>query len=256
MQENFVKRIKRQPLVSSNGFKRTTYAAERSLFFSELQSIQRLDMSALYVLLLFLLYASLLYDVVVNVFDVNVTLVRSARSTTEILPDLSLISLSYIMERQQIKLSDNSVRSSLPAEPVLLSPRCLLLVVLASSVPFFVLVPLPVRNLRVVNSHLPRPPSVCLPSLLCVYRTGSSTRANRTGRKKQPNRYRRGTRLGRSIAPLVLGQGGAPFLPVARKSLVGTSLFPKWNDDSNSPEFLLPLYGTRKNKGDIVVAWY
>lgn len=150
-------------------------------------------------------------------------------------------SLSYIMERQQIKLSDNSVRSSLPAEPVLLSPRCLLLVVLASSVPFFVLVPLPVRNLLVVNSHLPRPPSVCLPSLLCVYRTGSSTRANRTGRKKQPNRYRRGTRLGRSIAPLVLGQGGAPFLPVARKSLVGTSLFPKWNDDSNSPEFLLPL---------------
>ena len=116
-------------------------------------------------------------------------------------------SLSFIMERQQIKLSDNSVRSSLPAEPVLLSPRCLLLVVLASSVPFFVLVPLPVRNLRVVNSRLPRPPSVCLPSLLCVYRTGSSTRANRTGRKKQPNRYRRGTRLGRSIAPLVLGQG-------------------------------------------------
>ena len=160
------------------------------------------------------------------------------------------------MERQQIKLSDNSVRSSLPAEPVLLSPRCLLLVVLASSVPFFVLVPLPVRNLLVVNSHLPRPPSVCLPSLLCVYRTGSSTRANRTGRKKQPNRYRRGTRLGRSIAPLVLGQGGAPFLPVARKSLVGTSLFPKWNDDSNSPEFLLPLYGRVKNKGDIVVAWY
>jgi hypothetical protein len=192
MQENFVKRIKRQPLVSSNGFKRTTYAAERSLFFSELQSIQRLDMSALYVLLLFLLYASLLYDVVVNV--VNVTLVRSARSTTEILPDLSLISLSYIMERQQIKLSDNTVRSSLPAEPVLLSPRCLLLVVLASSVPFFVLVPLPVRNLRVVNSHLPRPPSVCLPSLLCVYRTGSSTRANRTGRKKRPNRGRRGMR--------------------------------------------------------------
>lgn len=87
------------------------------------------------------------------------------------------------MERQQIKLSDNSVRSSLPAEPVLLSPRCLLLVVLASSVPFFVLVPLPVRNLRVVNPRLPRPPSVCLPSLLCVYRTGSSTRANRTGRK-------------------------------------------------------------------------
>ncbi len=130
-------------------------------------------------------------------------------------------SLSYIMERQQIKLSDNSVRSSLPAEPVLLSPRCLL--VLASSVPFFVLVPLPVRNLLVVNSHLPRPPSVCLPSLLCVYRTGSSTRVNRTGRKKQPNRYRRGMRLGRSIAPLVLGQGGAPFLPVARKSLVGTS---------------------------------
>ena len=193
MQENFVKRIKRQPLVSSNGFKRTTYAAERSLFFSELQSIQRLDMSALYVLLLLFLYASLLY-VVVNVFDVNVTLVRSARSTTEILPDLSLISLSYIMERQQIKLSDNSVRSSLPAEPVLLSPRCLLLVVLASSVPFFVLVPLPVRNLRVVNSHLPRPPSVCLPSLLCVYRTGSSTRANRTGRKKRPNRGRRGMR--------------------------------------------------------------
>ena len=91
MQENFVKRIKRQPLVSSNGFKRTTYAAERSLFFSELQSIQRLDMSALYVLLLFLLYASLLY-----VFYVNVTLVRSARSTTEILPDLSLINLSLI----------------------------------------------------------------------------------------------------------------------------------------------------------------
>lgn len=115
-------------------------------------------------------------------------------------------SLSYIMERQQIKLSDNSVRSSLPAEPVLLSPRCLL-VVLASSVPFFVLVPPSVRNLLVVNSHLPRPPSVCLPSLLCVYRTGSSTRANRTGRKKQPNRYRRGMRLGRSIAPLVLGQG-------------------------------------------------
>ena len=164
-------------------------------------------------------------------------------------------SLSFIMERQQIKLSDNSVRSSLPAEPVLLSPRCLLLVVLASSVPFFVLVPLPVRNLRVVNSRLPRPPSVCLPSLLCVYRTGSSTRANRTGRKKQPNRYRRGTRLGRSIAPLVLGQGGAPFLPVARKSLVGTSLFPKWNDDSDSPEFLLPLYGRVKNE-DIVVAWY
>lgn len=165
-------------------------------------------------------------------------------------------SLSFIMERQQIKLSDNSVRSSLPAEPVLLSPRCLLLVVLASSVPFFVLVPLPVRNLRVVTPRLPRPPSVCLPSLLCVYRTGSSTRANRTGRKKQPNRYRRGTRLGRSIAPLVLGQGGAPFLPVARKSLVGTSLFPKWNDDSNSPEFLLPLYGRVKNKRDIVVAWY
>ena len=91
MQENFVKRIKRQPLVSSNGFKRTTYAAERSLFFSELQSIQRLDMSALHVLLLFLLYASLLY-----VFYVNVTLVRSARSTTEILPDLSLINLSLI----------------------------------------------------------------------------------------------------------------------------------------------------------------
>ena len=248
MQENFVKRIKRQPLVSSNGFKRTKYAAERSLFFSELQSIQRLDMSAIYVLLLlFLLCASLLCVVVVNVvFDVNVTLVRSARSTTEILPDLSF---------SQIKLSDNSVRSSLPAEPVLLSPRCLL-VVLASSVPFFVLVPLPVRNLRVVNSHLPRPPSVCLPSLLCVYRTGSSTRANRTGRKKQPNRYRRGTRLGRSIAPLVLGQGGAPFLPVARKSLVGTSLFPKCNDDSNSPEFLLPLYGRVKNKRDIVVAWY
>jgi len=94
MQENFVKRIKRQPLVSSNGFKRTTCAAERSLFFSELQSIQRLDMSALYVLLLFLLCASLLYVVVVNV--VNVTLVRSARSTTEILPDLSLINLSLI----------------------------------------------------------------------------------------------------------------------------------------------------------------
>ena len=48
-------------------------------------------MSALYVLLLFLLYASLLYDVVVNVNVVNVTLVRSARSTTEILPDLSLL---------------------------------------------------------------------------------------------------------------------------------------------------------------------
>jgi len=47
MQENFMKRIKRQPLVSSNGFKRTKYAVERSLFFSELQSIQRLDMSAL-----------------------------------------------------------------------------------------------------------------------------------------------------------------------------------------------------------------
>jgi len=55
MQENFVKRIKRQPLVSSNGFKRTKYAAERSLFFSELQSIQRLDMSAIYVLLLLLM---------------------------------------------------------------------------------------------------------------------------------------------------------------------------------------------------------
>lgn len=96
MQENFVKRIKRQPLVSSNGFKRTKYAAERSLFFSELQSIQRLDMSALYVLLLFLLYASLLYVVVAIVNVVNVTLVRSARSTTEILPDLSLlISLFY-----------------------------------------------------------------------------------------------------------------------------------------------------------------
>jgi hypothetical protein len=41
------------------------------------------------VLLLFLLHASLLYVVaIVNV--VNVTLVRSARSTTEILPDLSL----------------------------------------------------------------------------------------------------------------------------------------------------------------------
>ena len=92
MQENFVKRIKRQPLVSSNGFKRTKYAAERSLFFSELQSIQRLDMSALYVFLLFLLHASLLYVVAI----VNVTLVRSARSTTEILPDLSLlISLFY-----------------------------------------------------------------------------------------------------------------------------------------------------------------
>ena len=204
-------------------------------------------MSAICVLLLLFLYASLLCVVVNVVFDVNVTLVRSARSPTEILPDLSF---------SQIKLSDNSVRSSLPAEPVLLSPRCLLLVVLASSVPFFVLVPLPVRNLRVVNSHLPRPPSVCLPRVLCVYRTGSSTRANRTGRKKQPNRYRRGTRLGRSIAPLVLGQGGAPFLPVARKSLVGTSLFPKWNDDSNSPEFLLPLYGRVKNKRDIVVAWY
>ena len=110
------------------------------------------------------------------------------------------------MERQQIKLSDNSVRSSLPAEPVLLSPRCLLLVVLASSVPFFVLVPLPVRNLRVVNSHLPRPPSVCLPSLLCVYRTGSSTRANRTGRKKQPNRYRRGTRWAEVLLLSYLGR--------------------------------------------------
>ena len=77
------------------------------------------------------------------------------------------------MERQQIKLSDNSVRSSLPAEPVLLSPRCLL-VVLASSVPFFVFVPLPVRNLLVVNSHLPRPPSVCLPRVLCVYRKGAA----------------------------------------------------------------------------------
>ena len=96
MQENFVKRIKRQPLVSSNGFKRTTYAAERSLFFSELQSIQRLDMSAICVLLLLFLYASLLCVVVNVVFDVNVTLVRSARSPTEILPDLSLlISLFY-----------------------------------------------------------------------------------------------------------------------------------------------------------------
>lgn len=94
MQENFVKRIKRQPLVSSNGFKRTTYAAERSLFFSELQSIQRLDMSALYVLLLFLLYASLLYDVVVNV--VNVTLVRSARSTTERSCQTSLLLISLL----------------------------------------------------------------------------------------------------------------------------------------------------------------
>ena len=81
--KQILKRIKRQPLVSSNGFKRTKYAVERSLFFSELQSIQRLDMSAIYVLSLFLLYASLLY-VVVNVVDVNVTLVRSARSTTEI----------------------------------------------------------------------------------------------------------------------------------------------------------------------------
>jgi len=45
MQENFVKR---QPLVSSNGFiKRTKYAVERSLFFSELQSIQRLNVSAI-----------------------------------------------------------------------------------------------------------------------------------------------------------------------------------------------------------------
>jgi len=94
MQENFVKRIKRQPLVSSNGFKRTTCAAERSLFFSELQSIQRLDMSALYVLLLFLLYASLLYDVVVNV--VNVTLVRSARSTTERSCQTSLLLISLL----------------------------------------------------------------------------------------------------------------------------------------------------------------
>ena len=103
-------------------------------------------MSAICVLLLLFLYASLLCVVDNVVFDVNVTLVRSARSPTEILPDLSF---------SQIKLSDNSVRSSLPAEPVLLSPRCLLLVVLASSVPFFVLVPLPVRNFRVVNSHLP-----------------------------------------------------------------------------------------------------
>ena len=47
MQENFMKRIKRQPLVSSNGFKRTKYAVERSLFFSELQSIQRLNVSAI-----------------------------------------------------------------------------------------------------------------------------------------------------------------------------------------------------------------
>jgi len=94
MQENFVKRIKRQPLVSSNGFKRTTCAAERSLFFSELQSIQRLDMSALYVLLLFLLYASLLYVVVVNV--VNVTLVRSARSTTERSCQTSLLLISLL----------------------------------------------------------------------------------------------------------------------------------------------------------------
>ena len=156
-------------------------------------------MSAICVLLLLFLYASLLCVVVNVVFDVNVTLVRSARSPTEILPDLSF---------SQIKLSDNSVRSSLPAEPVLLSPRCLL-VVLASSVPFFVFVPLPVRNLLVVNSHLPRPPSVicCLPRVLCVYRKGSSTRANRTGRKKRPNRGRRGMRLGRSIALLVLGQG-------------------------------------------------
>ena len=199
MQENFVKRIKRQPLVSSNGFKRTKYAAERSLFFSELQSIQRLDMSAIYVLLLLLLLMLFLMLMLLS-------FVPRARRLRSCLTSLSL-SLFYIMERQQIKLSDNSVRSSLPAEPVLLSPRCLL-VVLASSVPFFVLVPLPVRNLRVVNSHLPRPPSVCLPRVvLCVYRTGSSTRANRTGRKKQPNRYRRGTRLGRSIAPLVLGQG-------------------------------------------------
>ena len=197
MQENFVKRIKRQPLVSSNGFKRTKYAAERSLFFSELQSIQRLDMSAIYVLLLLLLMLFLMLMLL--------SFVPRARRLRSCLTSLSL-SLFYIMERQQIKLSDNSVRSSLPAEPVLLSPRCLL-VVLASSVPFFVLVPLPVRNLRVVNSRLPRPPSVCLPSLLCVYRTGSSTRANRTGRKKHPNRGRRGMRLGRSIAPLVLGQG-------------------------------------------------
>lgn len=95
MQENFVKRIKRQPLVSSNGFKRTTCAAERSLFFSELQSIQRLDMSALYVLLLFLLYASLLYVVaIVNV--VNVTLVRSARSTTERSCQTSLLLISLL----------------------------------------------------------------------------------------------------------------------------------------------------------------
>ena len=200
MQENFVKRIKRQPLVSSNGFKRTKYAAERSLFFSELQSIQRLDMSAIYVLLLLLLLMLFLMLMLLS-------FVPRARRLRSCLTSLSL-SLFYIMERQQIKLSDNSVRSSLPAEPVLLSPRCLLLVVLASSVPFFVLVPLPVRNLRVVNSHLPRPPSVCLPRvLLCVYRTGSSTRANRTGRKKRPNRGRRGMRLGRSIAPLVLGQG-------------------------------------------------
>lgn len=197
-QENFVKRIKRQPLVSSNGFKRTKYAAERSLFFSELQSIQRLDMSAIYVLLLLLLMLFLMLMLL--------SFVPRARRLRSCLTSLSL-SLFYIMERQQIKLSDNSVRSSLPAEPVLLSPRCLL-VVLASSVPFFVLVPLPVRNLRVVNSHLPRPPSVCLPRVvLCVYRTGSSTRANRTGRKKRPNRGRRGMRLGRSIAPLVLGQG-------------------------------------------------
>lgn len=115
--------------------------------------------------------------------------VPRARRLRSCLTSLSL-SLFYIMERQQIKLSDNSVRSSLPAGP------------------FFVLVPLPVRNLRVVNSHLPRPPSVCLPRVvLCVYRTGSSTRANRTGRKKRPNRGRRGMRLGRSIAPLVLGHG-------------------------------------------------
>ena len=53
-------------------------------------------MSAICVLLLLFLYASLLCVVVNVVFDVNVTLVRSARSTTEILPDLSLlISLFY-----------------------------------------------------------------------------------------------------------------------------------------------------------------
>ena len=73
MQENFMKRIKRQPLVSSNGFKRTKYAVERSLFFSEVQSIQRLDMSPLCVVVFFVVFVV-----------VNVPLVRSARSTTEI----------------------------------------------------------------------------------------------------------------------------------------------------------------------------